>query len=92
MTKVVYNSDYGGFDLSKQQKDRYLELSGQTDVDIYDMSRHDPNLIKLVEEDILYKSRILQIEDIGDEPKYYIEEYDGNERVYTIKTIPWVYV
>lgn len=92
MTKVVYNADFGGFSLTDKQKDRYCELSEQKDVDFYELSRHDPHLVKLVEEDILWKSNVLQIEDIGDEPKYYLHEYDGLENVYIQSTIPWTYV
>lgn len=39
--KVVYNSDYGGFGLSKAGKELYKQLSGQEFQD-YDAVRHDP--------------------------------------------------
>ena len=48
--KVVYNDCYGGFSLSKEAIDWYKELTGKLgEICAYDISRHDPALIKVVE-------------------------------------------
>lgn len=132
MKKVVINSCYGGFGLSKLARDRYAELCGYklfhyvtdyeskdfnrqrlviednrhdclysvkqylgdyTTHDILnkaewfresDISRHDPNLVRVVEE-LGEKANDagsnLAIVEIPDDVEYVIEEYDGYEHV-----------
>ena len=105
--KVVYNNTYGGFELSKRALDRLYELKfGATPITqeivfprnvtytFDDILRHDPQLVQVVEElgDAASKDPgELSIEEIeGD--RYWIQEYDGMERVQTPPTIPWTIV
>src|ERR1035437_2515403 len=50
--KVVYNACYGGYGLSVKAKDKLRELGvKEDDYDMdYKLPRHDPRLIKVVEE------------------------------------------
>lgn len=91
--KVVYNTKFGGAWLSEKAIARYNELSGKKCYCIDDIeSRHCPYLIQVIEEmgnDANGMSAKLAICEI-DEKQYWIQEYDGCEKVETIKTIPWV--
>ena len=85
MNKVVINDCYGGFGLSEEANKRYAELSGKECLS-WEIPRHDPNLIKVVEElgsdaasGFCANLKIVTIE----ENKYYIKEYDGLEEVIT---------
>jgi hypothetical protein len=93
--KVVYNGCFGGFGLSKKALQRGRELSGNSEwgSDDRDLSRHDPILIKVVEELGVSASdefADLLIKEIPDGSPYYIDEYDGSESVQTKENIPWV--
>jgi hypothetical protein len=53
MTKIVYNSSYGGFGISDEAEIRYRELTdniNNEDFDVYDIDRADPILVQVVEE------------------------------------------
>lgn len=95
MTKVVYNNCYGGFGLSDKALERYNELKGKSlDDPIYDweISRHDPILVQVVEElgeEANGDFADLQIANI-DGP-YRIDEYDGSETVETPDSYDWIY-
>ena len=89
MAKVVYNADYGGFDLSKAAVARYIELKGfvlnteawiQRDA----IPRHDSCLVQVVEElgtDVNTNYSDLRIREVPDGSRYRIHEYDGFETV-----------
>lgn len=82
MGKVVLNCCYGGFGLSPLAIKRFKELSGY-EFDEYECDRHDPNLIKVVEElgkeaDTSY-SRLIIREYDDENFEYWINEYDGIE-------------
>jgi|ERR1035437_592582 hypothetical protein len=83
--KVVYNACYGGYGLSVKAKDKLRELGvKEDDYDMdYKLPRHDPRLIKVVEElgtDACGDYAELKICKIKGN-KYRIDEYDGNECV-----------
>lgn len=96
MTKVAYNNCYGGFSLSNEAMKLFHKLKG-TERQKHDhgrtIPRHDPTLIQVIEElgpaanGCVAKLVIVNITS----DKYWIEEYDGNERVHT-DTIPWIVV
>jgi hypothetical protein len=91
MTKIVYNSCYGGFGLSRAAWERYVELGGKAESD-YDIERTDSILVQVVEElgedaNSLYSE--LAIADVPVGTKYRIDEYDGNESVMTIDDYEW---
>lgn len=93
--KVVYNACYGGFGLSEKAKARYVELTGCA-ADIYhrDIERHDPALVRVVEElgaEASDRYACLQIEEI-DSLMYRIDEYDGFEAVETPVSVDWVQI
>lgn len=99
MAKVVYNACYGGFSLSPEAVRRARALSGNPtwgDADeeygfIYDVPRHDPVLVQVVEElgeKANGSSADLRIKDIGTS-LYRITDYDGCEFVETPDYIDW---
>ena len=47
--KIVINTTYGGFDLSRAARDRYKELTGEYPI-LYEVARDDKVLIQVVEE------------------------------------------
>jgi hypothetical protein len=100
MTKVIYNATHGGFGISQAAIIRMKELgssyiSGDSDTQKYyldwDIPRHDPILVKVVEElgkevnDTWSDLRIIHITG-----KYRIDSYDGNEVVNTPESYNWV--
>ncbi len=81
--KIVINTCYGGFSLSKAGEEKYLELSNKT-FDSWDIKRDDPNLVKTVEKlgkDSFGEYAELTIVDIPNGVNWEIEEYDGIEWV-----------
>ncbi len=90
MTKVVYNSCYGGFGLSNEGKRRYEELAKRPMGYAGDLDRTDPILVRLVEEG-KYAGQYadLSIRDVPEGTKYRIDEYDGYESVMTIDDYEW---
>lgn len=86
--KVAYNTCYGGFSLSRKAELLYRELTGMKEddyLDVYDLPRHDPVLIKVIEtlgsEADGCNARIA-IRSISSSA-YRISDYDGAERVIT---------
>ena len=91
MNKVVYNGSFGGFGLSDKAKKR-LRKHGITDP--YEVERHNPILIQCVEELGIKVNDFcsdLRIEEINGD-RYWIQDYDGMETVYTPETIDWVVI
>ena len=90
--KVVINTSYGGFGLSKAAR-KYMEGFGiPLDVSTFNIPRHDPRLVQVVEDLGLAAAGdfgALEIQDI-EGTKYWIEEYDGLETLHTPQSIPWV--
>lgn len=81
--KVVLNSRYGGMSLSDEGVKLYEKLSGK-ELDIFTVERHDPILVRVVEElgreaNSHYSS--LFIQELPDGCEYSIEEYDGMESI-----------
>lgn len=92
MTKVVYNTCYGGFSFSELALERMREL-GVEDPH-WEVSRHDPRVIQVVEElgeKANGKYARLAIAEIHGN-KYRIDEYDGSECVQEPEDIDWVVV
>jgi hypothetical protein len=94
--KVVYNNSYGGFGLSEKAIAMLYELGLLNDeVDYWDyrsIERHNPHLVRVVEElgDLASSSfSSLKIAEIIS-PIYKIDEYDGAESVVTPDKIAWV--
>lgn len=88
--KVVINTCHGGFGLSRAGRDRLVEL-GYTD-DIRYIRRHDPRLVRVIEElGTKASGRYAQLVIVKiTDPEYIIEEYDGMESVTTKKQIHWI--
>ena len=97
MTKIVYNSCYGGFGMSAQAIDRYWEIKGETRPDpehwwYEDIKRDDPVLAQVVEElgeGANSSHAYLNIREIPKGTLYRIEEYDGMENVVTQYEYKW---
>ena len=94
MTKIVYNACYGGFSLSQAAIDRYLELTGREDDDLYDrgIERTDPALVQVVEELGAKANGMcaeLFITEVPAGTLYRIDEYDGLESVMTKDDYDW---
>lgn len=101
--KVVYNSCFGGFSLSKEASRMLNEIKGEEVVDMkygylpYDgtISRHDKDLVYVVE--TLGSKRAsgmcaeLSVIEISGN-LYNIEEYDGSESVYTPEGYSWTII
>ncbi len=106
--KVVYNSCYGGFGLSKLALERLAQLGvaeAQVALDrepsvmgsYYldrDLPRHDPRLVQVVEE--LGEKACGPFADLQvatlSGNRYIIDEYDGNESVQEPDDINWIIV
>ncbi len=94
--KVVINATYGGFGLSDAAEER-LKAEGMDISDPFRVCRHDPRLVRVVEEmgakAALSKGDALTIEEVeGD--RYYITEYDGWESIVTPQDVEkkWIVV
>ncbi len=91
--KVVYNDCFGGFGLSREAQSRLENRIGDKPPS-YQVDRHDPSLVAIVEEmgdkanGAYAELKIKEIE--GD--RYIIEEYDGSESVQTPDDIRWTIV
>jgi len=95
MTKIVYNSSYGGFGLSDEAEIRYRELTdniNNEDFDVCIIDRADPVLVQVVEElgDKANGTHArLRIADVPPGTHYRIDEYDGYESVMKIQDYEW---
>jgi hypothetical protein len=84
--RIVINTCYGGFSLSKEAITKYMEMAGITETDFYhrDIPRDDPYLVQIVRE---MGSRAhgdcaeLKIVEVPAGVSWHIAEYDGNEWV-----------
>ena len=98
LTKVVYNTCYGGFSISPEALTRMKELGYTGDASIYNKYaylyncvRHNSILVQVVEE--LGKranspgSDLCIAQVFG---PYRIEEYDGAETVYEPSDYEWI--
>lgn len=87
--KVVINTCYGGFSLSDEAVERYLELRPDIDTDefsLYNVYRGDWALVQVVEElgDRTAAGAAgtrLKVVEIPDDVDWEIHEYDGAEWV-----------
>ena len=91
--KVVYNNTYGGFSTSREAQALYERLSGRDYPGDYDVDRHDPVLVEVVEaigsranDGSVAELKIWEIEG----NQYRITEYDGLEGVQTPENIQWI--
>ena len=95
MLKVVIHAGYGGFSLSDAAEAR-LEAEGMSETDLWNVCRHDPRLVRVVEEmgPAAHPSGgPLVVKEIeGD--RYYINEYDGWESIVTPRDVErkWIVV
>lgn len=95
MAKIVYNACYGGFSLSTKAIVRGREIAGEfwgDDWGARGISRHDPTLIRVVEELGLAASGAcakLEIIELPSGAQYRIDEYDGSESVNTPESYEW---
>jgi len=93
INKVVINDSYGGYGLSEEAKARLKEL-GQ-EYGEYRIPRHDPILIRVIEELGLDRAsgnhaQLKIVEIVG--RTYRIEEYDGMEGVVTPNIEEWTVI
>ena len=82
--KIIINTCYGGFGLSKEALTLYNERSGITITYESDIKRNDPVLVEIVEqlgEAADGGHAELKVVEIPDDVQWQIEEYDGNEWV-----------
>ena len=80
--KIVINTCYGGFGLSKQALALFNERTGTVETYDFLIKRNDPILVEIVEQ--LGESAggffsALKVVEIPDDVVWGIEEYDGNE-------------
>lgn len=88
--KVVINVCYGEFGLSDTAVSRLAEL-GLKDVDEYNLCRHDPRLVQVVEElgeraSANYAELVVKEIDYH---KYIINDSEGSESVANFDSIIW---
>lgn len=80
--KIVINTCYGGFGLSKEALVLYSERSGLVNICDQDIKRNDPILVEVVEqlgEDAGHCFAELKVVEIPGDVQWQIQEYDGNE-------------
>jgi hypothetical protein len=82
--KIIINTCYGGFGLSKEALALFNERSGTIIIYEHDIERNNPILVEIVEQlgeaaDGGFAE--LKVVEIPDDVKWQIEEYDGNEWV-----------
>lgn len=81
--KVVINTCFGGFDITKEAKALY-ETNTSIEFDRYEVQRDDPVLVKIVEDlgvEVNGSYAKLKVVEIPDDVDWYIDEYDGLEHV-----------
>ena len=101
--KVAFNSTYGGFTLTEEDSKFLNKLNNVKEGDkywvdpkygfVYDIPRHDANLIATIEhfgEKASEKGSVM-IEKIEGN-RYMIDEYDGCETVIEPKDIEWIVI
>ena len=86
MTKVVINTCFGGFGLSKLAEATIAERKGikVEDVHYYDLERDDADLVAVVEglgEKANGDYASLKVVEIPDNIVWFVEEYDGSEHI-----------
>jgi len=92
--KVVYNACFGGFGLSEKAIARLTELGVHFECKheyAYEVSRHNPLLVQVVEElgdEASGEYSDLRIAEITSQ-FYQIDEYDGSESVLTPENMSW---
>lgn len=95
MNKVVYNACFGGFGLSEVAQNWMREHGHPEYAERYPkIERHNPLLVQCVEElGALVNTEYsdLCVEDIEGN-KYWIENYDGLETVYTPENTEWIVI
>lgn len=86
MQKVVINSCFGGFGLSEEAKALFIKLAPNHPnykngvLFTYNIERHDPILIQVVEElGTKANGECAELEIVKVFGDYYIEQYDGIE-------------
>jgi hypothetical protein len=87
LTKIVYNSSYGGFGLNREVRELYKKIADTDEVDEYSLKRTDPALVRAVEE--AKNPGDLVIEELPEGTIYRIDEYDGLECVRTFDDHSW---
>ena len=88
--KVVINTCYGGYGLSKEAIQWLKNKYGDDDI----LERHDPRLVDCVEtlgEKANGKFSRLAVVEI-DSNRYRIDEYDGRESIETPDSIAWTVI
>lgn len=82
--KIIINTCYGGFGLSKEALALFNERSGTVNTYESDIKRNDPILVEIVEqlgEAADGGHAELKVVEIPDDVQWQIGEYDGNEWV-----------
>ncbi len=88
--KIVINTCFGGYGLSKKAK----ELLVENGLDGSHTPRHHPILVSIVEtlgEEANGSFAELSIVEI-DSDRYFIEDYDGSETVITPNNLQWILI
>ncbi len=92
--KVLISQCYGGFGLTQEVLKEYEKVTGK-DTSIYDIPRHDKDLIRIVEKiglvesaDTFAELTIVEIPGV----RYSIIEYDGYESTETPEDYDWTIV
>ena len=92
--KVVYNDCYGGYGLSKAARVYLAGFGISEDVCEYDIKRHDPRLVQVVENlGIAANGECADLQIyhmLKHEYRYHIEDYDGLETVATPGNTAWI--
>jgi hypothetical protein len=90
MFKVAYNGCFGGFSLSDRAVQRCAELGLETDTYPYDVPRHHPVLVRVIEElGDAANGRCASLGVAEVAGPYRIEEYDGSESVVEPSDLDW---
>lgn len=93
MAKIVYNNCFGVFGLSEEARLLYTKFTNGSVFDADRTTRHDPSLVRVVEE-LGYGANgpyaLLDLDEVPNGTLYKIVDYNGKEQVETLSSFGFI--